>query len=103
MARRSAPRNTLLVLFSILMLPLTGCVYTKIRVPLDDDVWGTKLGSKIGIASTHSVLWLFAWGSAGTKDAADAGNISIVHHMDLGITSYLAGAYTRRDTIVYGD
>lgn len=82
---------------------LNGCLYTKVRVPLDDDVWETKLGSRTGIASTHTVLWLFAWGEAGTKDAAKNGDITVVHHMDLGITSYLAGLYTRRDTIVYGD
>lgn len=91
------------LLFIAVLLPLSGCLYTKIRVPLDDDVWETKLGTRVGIASTHTVLWLFAWGQAGTKDAADNGKITVVHHMDLGITSYLAGAYTRRDTIVYGD
>lgn len=91
------------LLVFVILLPLSGCLYTKIRVPLDDDVWETKLGTRVGIASTHSVLWLFAWGNAGTKDAADNGKITVVHHMDLGITSYLSGVYTRRDTIVYGD
>jgi hypothetical protein len=91
------------VLVLAVLFILNGCLYTKVRVPLDDDVWETKLGSRTGIASTHTVLWLFAWGEAGTKDAAENGDISVVHHMDLGITSYLAGLYTRRDTIVYGD
>jgi hypothetical protein len=94
---------TRIITLSTITLLLNGCLYTKIRVPLDDDVWETKLGSRVGVASTHSVLWLFAWGEAGTKDAAENGNIKVVHHMDLGITSYLAGLYTRRDTIVYGD
>jgi hypothetical protein len=96
-------RLTRIAAVFIITLSLSGCLYTKIRVPLDDDVWETKLGSRVGVASTHSVLWLFAWGDAGTKDAAKNGDITVVHHMDLGITSYLAGLYTRRDTIVYGD
>jgi hypothetical protein len=82
---------------------LSGCVYSNIRVPLDEDLWKTELGSKVGIASNYSILWLFAWGDAGVKQAAENGGISTVQHMDMGIESYVFGAYIRRDTIVYGD
>lgn len=82
---------------------LSGCLYTNTRFPLDDDLWQTELGSKVGISSSHSVAWLVAWGDAGTKQAAENGGISVVNHMDIGIEVYLFGLYMRRDTIVYGD
>lgn len=81
----------------------TGCLYANTKVPLDEDLWKTELGSKVGVSSNHSVLWLVAWGDAGVKKAAENGNISVVQHMDMGIQSYFFGVYTRRDTIVYGD
>ena len=82
---------------------LTGCVYSNIRIPLDEDLWKTELGSKVGTASNYSILWLVAWGDAGVKQAAENGGITTINHMDMGVESYLFGAYIRRDTIVYGD
>ncbi len=82
---------------------LSGCLYSNIRFPLDEDLWKTELGTKVGVSSNHSVLWLVAWGDAGVKEAAENGNISVINHMDMGIKTYFFGAYTRRDTIVYGD
>ena len=92
-----------LLLGLILGTLFSGCVYSNIRVPLDEDLWKTELGSKVGIASNYSILWLFAWGDAGVKQAAENGGVSTVQHMDMGIESYVFGAYIRRDTIVYGD
>jgi hypothetical protein len=82
---------------------ISGCVYSNIRFPLDEDLWNTELGSKVGVSSNRSVLWLFAWGDAGVKQAAENGGIKVINHMDMGIESYFFGAYIRRDTIVYGD
>ncbi len=82
---------------------ISGCVYSNIRFPLDEDLWKTELGNKVGVSSNHSVLWLVAWGDAGVKKAAENGDITVINHMDMGIQSYLFGVYTRRDTIVYGD
>lgn len=87
----------------LMMSALSGCVYSNVRVPLDEDLWKTEMGSKVGVASNYSILWLVAWGDAGVKQAADNGSITTVNHMDMGIESYLFGAYIRRDTIVYGD
>lgn len=86
-----------------LMSALSGCVYSNIRFPLDEDLWKTELGSKVGTASNYSILWLVAWGDAGVKKAAEQGGITTINHMDMGIESYFFGAYVRRDTIVYGD
>jgi hypothetical protein len=92
-----------LLLGLILGTLLSGCVYSNIRVPLDEDLWKTELGNKVGVASNYSILWLFAWGDAGVKQAAENGGITTIQHMDMGIESYVFGAYIRRDTIVYGD
>ena len=93
-------KSLILAVFSCL---LSGCVYSNIRFPLDEDLWKTELGSKVGTASNHSILWLVAWGDAGVKKAAENGGLSVINHMDMGIHSYLLGLYVRRDTIVYGD
>jgi hypothetical protein len=92
----------LLKLLPILFL-LSSCVYTDIKIPLDRDVWETKLGTKVGVASNHTVLWLVSWGDAGVKKAAENGGLTKVEHLDMGIQSYLFGVYTRTDTIAYGD
>jgi hypothetical protein len=55
------------------------------------------------VASNHSVLWLFAWGDAGVKKAAENGGLKVVNHMDMGVQSYVFGLYMKRETIVYGD
>jgi hypothetical protein len=78
-------------------------MYSNIRFPLDEDLWKTELGSKVGVASNHSVLWLFAWGDAGVKKAAENGGLKVVNHMDMGVQSYVFGLYMKRETIVYGD
>lgn len=91
------------IVFLLLILSLSSCLYSNTRLPLDDDLWETSLGEKQGIASNYSILWLIAWGDAGAKAAAKNGGITKLNHMDLGIESYLFGAYMRRDTIVYGE
>ncbi len=87
----------------IILCSFNGCLYTDIKVPLDDDVWETKLGSKVGVSSSHTILWLVSWGDAGVKRAAENGSMTIVHHLDRGVNSYFFGAYTKIDTIAYGD
>jgi hypothetical protein len=87
----------------VLLGTLSGCIYSNIRFPLDEDLWKTEMGSKVGTASNYSVLWLVAWGDAGVKKAAENGGITVINHMDMGIESYFFGFYVRRDTIVYGD
>ena len=92
-----------IILALFLSLSLSSCLYSNTRFPLDEDLWETRLGDKEGMASNHSVLWLFAWGDAGVKAAAKNGGITKINHMDMGVQMYLFGAYVRRDTIVYGE
>ncbi|MDD2365759.1 MAG: TRL domain-containing protein [Desulfuromonadaceae bacterium] len=82
---------------------LTGCVYTNIQRPLGTEFNKTELGSKTGLSSNHSLLWLVAWGDAGTKAAAENGNIKVIQHADTKLFSVLFGLYTEVTTVVYGD
>jgi len=80
-----------------------GCLFSHVRTPLDTDLDRTQLGTKTGEASIHSILWLVAWGDAGTAAAAKEGHIATIRHMDTEIVSILFGAYYRQTVIVYGD
>ena len=51
----------------------SGCVYANVTSPLDIDMNETQLGDKTGESSSHSVLWLVAWGDSGSKAAAENG------------------------------
>ena len=82
---------------------LQGCAYSHVRVPYDTDYDKTVLGSKEGRASNHSILWLVAWGDAGTQAAAQDGDIRTIYHADVEYRMILFGAYTRYTTVVYGD
>ena len=82
---------------------LTGCLYMNVKTPYDTDLNKTVLGQKTGKAYSQSVLWLFAWGDAGTAAAAKDGNITTVNHMDHEMYSILFGLYTKSTTVVYGD
>lgn len=92
-----------LVLLCFVSLFTGGCLYTNIQRPLDGDFSSTDLGSKEGRSSNHSVLWLFAWGDAGTKAAAENGDITVIKHADREIQFVLFGAYFRITTVLYGD
>jgi hypothetical protein len=82
---------------------LTGCLYMNVKAPYDTDLSKTVLGQKVGKASSQSVLWLVAWGDAGTAAAAKEGSITTVNHMDQEVFSVLFGLYTKTTTVVYGD
>lgn len=84
-------------------LALQGCIYLNATYPLDTNMNRTPLGTKTGQASAHSVLWLFAWGDAGTQAAARNGGLTVIHNADDKDLVILGGVYARRTTIVYGD
>ena len=90
-----------LVLAALMVLP--GCLYGNFGSPLDTNLHETTLGDKTGESSYHSVLWLFAWGDAGSKAAAEDGGITTLRHMDSHTLIILFGVYFRQTTIVYGD
>ncbi len=93
------------VLFSVIVVSilLSGCIYTKVRVPLDIDTSQTQLGGKIGKSHVYSIAWLFNWGDAGTAAAAKNGGITTINHLDREYFIILFGLYSRSTTIAYGD
>lgn len=91
------------IFIATILLSTSGCLYTDVKFPLDQDIWETKLGTKTGESSNHTILWLVSWGDAGTKKAAENGNITTISHLDMGVQSYVFGAYTRTYTIAYGE
>ena len=93
---------SLFVLLGVLFA-FSGCAYMNITTPYDTDLEKTVLGEKVGKSSSHSVLWLFAWGDAGTAAAAKDGNITVINHMDVQIINILFGLYSKKITILYGD
>ena len=97
-------RVSLLAAVAGLSLSLaSGCAYTNIQVPMSDNYNRTQVGSKSGRASNHIVLWLVAWGDAGSYAAAKNGDIVTIYHADRHIFSLLFGTYTRTTTVIYGE
>lgn len=82
---------------------LSGCLYLDATRPLDTDMNQTPMGTKTGESRLYSVLWLVAWGDAGTQAAARNGGLEVIHNADTRDQVYLFGAFVRRTTIVYGD
>lgn len=81
---------------------ISGCLYMKVKAPYDTDLNQTTLGDKVGKAHNQSILWLIAWGDAGTAAAAKNGGITTVNHMDIEVFVILFGLYSKTTTIVYG-
>ncbi len=98
-------KHTVPVLLALMLsaLTLSGCMYGKVRYPLDRDVAQTRLGEKTGSASAHAIAWLVSWGDAGTAMAAKNGEIQTINHLDGEIFILLFGLYARQTTIAYGD
>jgi hypothetical protein len=92
---------SLVLAFCALML--SGCIYGRVKYPLDRDVAQTRLGDKTGASSAHSIAWLVSWGDAGVARAAKNGDIQTINHLDGEIFIVLFGIYARQTTIAYGD
>jgi hypothetical protein len=91
-----------MMLAAVLLLG-SGCMYTHVRFPMDTDFQETRLGEKQGRARYHAVLWLVAWGDAGSQAAARQGELTTIRHADREIFALLFGLYMRHTTVVYGD
>jgi hypothetical protein len=90
-------------LLAAAVLMTQGCAYMHVQTPLDTNFDATELGAKEGRSHAYSVLWLFAWGDAGTKAAATQGNLKVIRHADTEVKSVLFGLYSHVTTVVYGD
>ena len=94
---------TTVMVIGLLSMLMSGCVYMKVQRPHDKDYDKTELGTKVGKSSLTSLLWLTAWGDAGTQKAAEDGDITVIRHADVEYYVLLLGLYARITTVVYGD
>lgn len=88
--------------YSAPLTPPAGFLYSDIQAPLSIEPEGTKLGSKVGEASTTSILGAFATGDASVATAAKAGGITTVRHIDYKMKNVL-GIMSTFTVVVYGD
>ncbi len=96
-------RHAAAALLAVVAGFLPGCLYANIKSPLDTDLDQTMLGARVGKSSYQSILWLVAWGDAGTQAAAADGGLKVINHADVNVFQILFGLYSKRTTIVYGD
>ena len=88
--------------YSAPLTPPGGALFSDIQAPLSIEPEGTKLGSKVGEASTTSILGLVATGDASVATAAKAGGITTVRHIDYKMKNLL-GVLSTFTIVVYGD
>ena len=88
--------------YSAPFTPPGGALYSDIQAPLSIEPEGTKLGSKVGEASSTSILGLYAVGDVSVATAAEAGGITTVRHIDYKMKNLL-GVLSTFTIVVYGD
>lgn len=108
-------KKSLLTLVAIVTLALTGCtttapfmpstgaLYNDTKAPLSLEYNNTNLGHKVGTASSHSFIGLFAFGDTSIQTAAKDANIKVINHTDYEFTNVLFGLFTKTTVYVYGD
>ncbi len=84
-------------------MPSTGALYTNNKAPLQLEYNNTDLGHKVGQASSHSFVGLFAFGDTSVQAAAKDGNIKVIKHTDYEFTNVFFGLFTKTTVYVYGD
>lgn len=83
--------------------PSTGILYSDIKAPLSLEYNDTDLGNKVGKATSHSFLGLFAFGDSGIQAAAKDANIKVIKHSDYEFKNVFFGLFTETTVYVYGD
>jgi len=100
---------SLVVLVLFVAVMLAGCAtpfpmgsfYTEIKAPVAA-ASGPLSYSKVGTASSTSILAIVATGDASIKAAAANGGIKTIKYVDYDAINYL-GIYGKYTTTVYGD
>lgn len=80
----------------------TGIVYSSYNTP-GSIADATVKPLKTGKACTDGVLWLAAWGNAGTNDAMQNGGITKLANVQYSNYSILSGLYSEYCTIATGE
>ncbi len=84
-------------------MPSVGAIYSDTKAPLSLEYNKTDLGHKVGSASSHSFLGLFAFGDVSVQSAAKDGSIKVIKHTDYEFTNVFFGLFTKTTVYVYGD
>jgi len=87
----------------LIVLCLSGCIYSDVRVPMSKEFRNTQIVSKSGKSTARSVAWLVAWGDAGLQSAAEDGGLTTLEYADSAFLNIIFGLYLSRTTIVYGN
>lgn len=92
---------SVIVLFSSCgAVGMVGALYTGVTQP--EAVTSNEVGSKVGTATTTSVLGLVAVGNGGVNKAAKEAGITKISHVDVKTVSVL-GIFTTQKYFVYGE
>lgn len=84
------------------VMPPMGLLYADIKAPMDIDVDRTELGTKVGRATSKSILGLFATDDASIAAAARNGGITEILHVDYEFKNVLM-IFQEFTTVVYGN
>lgn len=87
------------------VIPPVGGAFNQTSVPMDITYRSTAVGNKetkVGKASSVSVLSLFAFGDASTAAAARDGNITKIRYADSKLLNVL-GLFVQHTTVVFGE
>lgn len=92
---------SVIVLFSSCgTVGMVGALFTGVTTP--EAVTSNEVGSKVGTATTISVLGLVAVGNGGVNKAAKEAGITKISHVDVRTLSVL-GIFTTQKYFVYGE
>ncbi len=81
--------------------PVNGLLYSNVSGPVQIGA-SADAPTKVGRATTRSILGLYAVGDASIQAAAKAGGISKIHHVDHE-TQTILGVIADFTTVVYGN
>lgn len=83
-------------------MPAQGLIYTNNKAPLSIGFNRTDLGTKVGTASSYSILGLVAWGDVSAEKAAENGRIRVMKHADYSFSNFMF-LFSKTTIYVYGD
>ena len=75
--------------------PSMGALYNDTKAPLQLEYKDTDLGHKVGTATSHSFLGLFAFGDNSIQAGAKDGGIKTIKHTDYEFVNVLFGLFTK--------
>ncbi len=89
--------------YSTPVVPPTALVFSDVSAPLGTEYQrAAATPPRMGEASTHSVLGLFAWGDASMHAAAENGDLTTIEYGDYKYLSVLWGLYARFTVMAWG-